>query len=60
VPRTGVIVYLKVLPRSASLMPPSHHRNFWNGARLLGSGCDCGVGGENEILLNRKPSFSPG
>src|SRR5256884_2916813 len=60
VPRTGVIVYLKVLPRSASLIPPSHHRNFCNGATLLGSGCEFGPGGLKPILLNKKPSFFRG
>src|SRR5215467_14159353 len=59
-PRTGVIVYLKVLPRSESLMPESHQRNFCNGATLLGRGCEFGPGGLKPILLRRKPSFSPG
>src|SRR5262245_53822768 len=34
--------------------------NFWNGARLLGSGGEFSSGAVNEILLNRNPSFSPG
>src|SRR5262245_6285103 len=34
--------------------------NFWNGARLLGSGGEFSSGAVNDILLNRNPSFSPG